>query len=527
MTASLFDEQPRATRSRLRLLEAALELFARDGYERTTIQSIARAAGTSVGLACRYFPAKEHFVLALYDRLATQLEDWSTDMPAGTVSERFRATMIQKLSLVEAHRNTLLALVGKAVDPEARVNVLGPTTEVVRSKVSGVFWLAVVGATDAPPPQEAARLARLLYGAHLLFLLLAMQKDDRATLGAIDLACAAIAMRDLGGLGSMLTLQLDAVFGRALGTSRALAPSQAARVVIDRIFRRRRALPGGPSEPSEAALTMHLLRAQSFIDRKERIQLALPAFPAKAPNDRKVLGKLPDAAESLALQSLVDLLAEIREAYAPGAELVICSDGHVFADLVGVSNKDVVAYRRAIESMIAAHETDRVKFFGLEDAFGAISPQSARDALLGAYAESEEMIRTRAKDSPAHRAQLDGIHRLLFEDEIVNLPKQSRTQSRNLTRARAYEVVRRSDAWGNLVATVFPRALRLSIHPQPEVSSKIGIALLGADEDWLTPWHSVALFEGDRARLVHRAEAEKMGAVVIEEDGRPFAMALP
>ena len=501
--------------------------FARDGYERTTIQSIAQDAGASVGLACKYFPAKEHFVLALYDRLATELEDWSVLMPTGTVAERFFATMERKLSLVSQHRSTLLALVGKALDPDARVHVLGPGTEVVRSKVSGVFRLAVVGATDAPSGQDAARLARLLYGAHLLLLLVAMQGDDAATRAAIDLACAAIAMRDLGGMGAMVGARLDGVFGRSFGTSKALIPSETARVVIDRLFRRRRTLVRSKEAPTEAALALHLSRAQSFIDRNERIQLVLPAFPAKAPNDRKVLGKLPDAAESLALESLVELLAELGEAYAPGAELVIASDGHVFADLVGVSDKDVLAYRRAIERMIEEQETDRVKFFGLEDAFGALSANAARAALVSSYAESEEAIRERAKQSPAHASQLDGIHRLLFEDEVVHHPEQSRTQSRNKTRARAYEVVRRSDAWGNLVATVFPRALRLSIHPQPEVSAKIGISLLQTDDAWLTPWHSVALFLGDRARLVHRAEAEKMGARVIEEDGRPFAMVLP
>ncbi len=524
---SAFEEQPRATRSRLRLLEAALGLFARDGYERTTIQAIAQAAGTSVGLACKYFPAKEHFVLALYDRLATQLEDWSVEMPAGTVAERFRAAMERKLALVQEHRGTLLALVGKALDPEARVHVLGSGTEVVRSKVSGVFWLAVTGATDAPSRLEAARLSRLLYGAHLLLLLVAIQGDDHATRASIDLACAAVAMRDLGGMGAMFGAQLDTVFGRTLASSRAMEPSETARLVIDRVFRRRRTLARSTEPPTEAALTMHLLRAQSFIDHKERVQLVLPAFPAKAPNGRKVLGKLPDAAESLALESLVELLGEIKEAYKPGAELVIASDGHVFADLVGVSDKDVVAYRRAIEAMIGEHGTGRVKFFGLEDAFGSMSANAARSALLASYAESEESIRERAKQSPAHAAQLDGIHRLLFEDEVVDHPEQSRTQSRTKTRARAYEVVRRSDAWGNLVATVFPRALRLSIHPQPEVSSKIGISLLQTDDAWLTPWHSVALFQGDRARLVHRAEAEKLGARVIEEDGRPFAMVLP
>jgi AcrR family transcriptional regulator len=91
------EEQPRARRSRLRLIEAALDLFVREGYEQATLQRIAEAANTSVGLAYRYFPAKEQFALALYDRLANELEAWSADLPAGTVAERFRAVMLHKL----------------------------------------------------------------------------------------------------------------------------------------------------------------------------------------------------------------------------------------------------------------------------------------------------------------------------------------------------------------------------------------------------------------------------------------------
>ena len=45
--------------SRKRIMEAALELFANDGYHRTTINSIARKAGVSTGLMYNYFDSKE------------------------------------------------------------------------------------------------------------------------------------------------------------------------------------------------------------------------------------------------------------------------------------------------------------------------------------------------------------------------------------------------------------------------------------------------------------------------------------
>ena len=381
------------------MLEAALALFARDGYDGTTFQRIATDAGVSVGLVCRYFPTKEHLVVAEYDRLATALESWSVEMPVGTIAVRFKAAMEQKLALLQPRRRSVTALAARALDPGGRASILGPTTEVVRSKVAGVFWVAVCGATDAPAPAEGARLARMLYGLHLLLVLLYVQEEDArgpTTREAIDFVCLGLTMRTAaeaimtGPIGE----RIDGLLGRALSTSRALVPSETARLIVDRIFRRRRVLPGTPAEPTEAARLLHLGRVQPFIDAGE----------------------------------------------------------------------------------------------------------------------------------PVHRVQLDGIHRLLFEDEIVRAPALSRTQARKVTRARAYEVVRRSDAWSALVATAFPRAVRLSIHPQPDVSPKIGIALLPAEDPWLTPWHGVAFLDNEHARLLHRADAEALGAVVVEEDGRPSYM---
>ncbi len=529
MTATSWNEQPRARRSRLRVLEAALALFARDGYEATTFQHIAADAGVSVGLACRYFPTKEHLVIALYDRLATALEAWAVELPDGTMAVRFVAVMEKKLALIREHRQSLIALAARAIDPAGRASILGPNTEVVRSKVAGVFWLAITGATDAPSASESARLARLLYGIHLLIVLLYTQEanpDGPTAREATSFVSAGLSMpaMALGVVAGPMGARIDALLGSALSTSRSLAPTETARCVVERLLRHRRVLPGVDPKPSEAAYLLHLGRVQAFIDSGERIQLALPAFPAKAPNPRKVLGNLPDAAESVALETLDGLLGDIAEAHPPGAELWICSDGHVFADVVGVSDADVKSYRQSLEQMLAERDSDRIRIFGLEDAFGDVKPDQARALLLESYAQSVDAIRERAERSAVHQAQLDGIHRLLFEDEVVRSPGQSRTQSRKVTRARAYEVVRRSDAWGRLVEAAFPRAVRLSIHPQPDVSPKIGVSLLHTDDAWLTPWHGVALFEGDRARLVRREEAEALGAVMVEEDGRPSYM---
>lgn len=67
------------------------------------------------------------------------------------------------------------------------------------------------------------------------------------------------------------------------------------------------------------------------IERQESIRMILPAFPFKSPNSRdKVLGKLPDFGEELALAHLNGLCQNIAEVYSPGADVYISSDGLVY-----------------------------------------------------------------------------------------------------------------------------------------------------------------------------------------------------
>ena len=150
-----------------------------------------------------------------------------------------------------------------------------------------------------------------------------------------------------------------------------------------------------------------------------------------------------------------------------------------------------------------------------------------RDWLCRHYAESTEAIHERLHSNESQQALFNGIQRFLFEDRVELEKEKSRTRIRTECKDCTYEVVRRSDAWGRLVADCFPASLRLSIHPQPPHSEKIGI-LLGESRDvWLTPWHAVALKEKSAFRFAKRREAEELGASVVLNDGRPYYMELP
>lgn len=56
--------QPRAVKTREKILAAALELYTEKGYHNTTVDEIAKKAGLSTGIAYRYFRNKKELLLA-------------------------------------------------------------------------------------------------------------------------------------------------------------------------------------------------------------------------------------------------------------------------------------------------------------------------------------------------------------------------------------------------------------------------------------------------------------------------------
>ena len=163
---------PKARRTRERILEAALVLFADRGYEATTMRDVAREAGASLGLAYRYFASKEEFALALYMRLAEESEEWAREgLAGGTIAERFEWAMVAKLDQVSPHRGPLAPLLTRALDPNSPISALGDGTVAVREKMGGVFLEVVRGASDAPREKQARELGNALYALHLAILL--------------------------------------------------------------------------------------------------------------------------------------------------------------------------------------------------------------------------------------------------------------------------------------------------------------------------------------------------------------------
>ncbi|MFG2205972.1 L-tyrosine/L-tryptophan isonitrile synthase family protein [Streptomyces sp. NPDC048638] len=249
------------------------------------------------------------------------------------------------------------------------------------------------------------------------------------------------------------------------------------------------------------------------------IRFTLPGFPCKSPNPAKVLGPLPDEGERLSLRFLDGLCARIAAVHPPGARVVICSDGHVFSDLVQVPDPHIDAYGDALRALIRDEGLAHLDVFDLRAVHGDLPYDEKRAQVHARWAPTLEALRAQTRSDPETRRLYQGITRFLVEDTAAFPGTRSALQ--RACRARAYGVIQRSRAWGGLIAEHHPGAVRLSIHPQPCGSAKFGIRLLDAPDVWMTPWHACVFRHADgRRELMRRADAERLGRLVLRR-GRP------
>ncbi|MDQ0771936.1 pyoverdine/dityrosine biosynthesis protein Dit1 [Streptomyces aurantiacus] len=269
------------------------------------------------------------------------------------------------------------------------------------------------------------------------------------------------------------------------------------------------------------AFPEQLKQLGDFVRNNEQVIFSVPGFPCKSPNPDKVFNHLPDHGERLALRSLHSLCLEIEKVYAPGARLLICSDGHIFGDVIGVPDEHIDAYGDELRAMIHAEGlADHLGTFDLRDVYGPdLSYDEKRRTAAENLGPSVEELRAEVRGNDSTLRMYRGITRFLVED--TSDWEGSRSALQRECRRRAYEVILRSRAWSELIAECHPRNVRLSIHPQNRGEEKFGIRLLDAGDAWMTPWHSVPLRRTDGTwELMHRHDAQKVGREV-HRDGRP------
>jgi len=127
--------------TREKILEAALRLFRKRGFERTTMRDVAKAADLAVGAAYYYFPSKDALVLAYYDRTQEAHSTLAREgmKKAASTDERLRAVLHTKFDTIERDRKLLSALFRSIGDPTSELSIFATKTRRVRDESIALF----------------------------------------------------------------------------------------------------------------------------------------------------------------------------------------------------------------------------------------------------------------------------------------------------------------------------------------------------------------------------------------------------
>jgi AcrR family transcriptional regulator len=157
--------------TRERILDRALQLLRRRGFDQTTMREIADAAGLALGAAYYYFPSKEAILLAYYDRNEIDHEARAAAAlaKASGLRERLGLLMHQKLESVKRERKLLGAIVQRLANPADPISAFAEETRGVRQRSMALFSRAL---ENEPLSDELKRLVGpALWMLHMGFLL--------------------------------------------------------------------------------------------------------------------------------------------------------------------------------------------------------------------------------------------------------------------------------------------------------------------------------------------------------------------
>ena len=155
----------KAEDTRTRILNAALALFRRKGFEQTTMREIAEEAGVSLGNAYYYFESKEALVMAFYERAHMELPSRVTAAvaPATGLEEQLSAIINAKFAYFSPNRAFLGALFHHAADPANPVSPFSTETRHIREADQQHFAQALEDSGMHVPKDLAQHLPKLLW----------------------------------------------------------------------------------------------------------------------------------------------------------------------------------------------------------------------------------------------------------------------------------------------------------------------------------------------------------------------------
>jgi AcrR family transcriptional regulator len=204
--------------TRARILDCALTLFRKRGFEQTTMRDIAEAAELALGAAYYYFPSKESLLLAYYARNQTEHEARVGDRLAkGTLRDKLGLVMHEKLDAVKRERKLLGAIVQRLADPSDPISAFAAETRAVREQSMALFSRALDGESlSAELKRLAVPALWMLHMGFMLYFIHDKSAEQKKTHQLVDdMLDLVVPLLHLGGAQTALVTQLATALTRA------------------------------------------------------------------------------------------------------------------------------------------------------------------------------------------------------------------------------------------------------------------------------------------------------------------------
>jgi AcrR family transcriptional regulator len=127
-----------------RILEAALRLFRREGFDSTTMRDIAREAGVATGAAYYYYDSKDAIVMDFYRRASAGMQPQMEQAlrERRRLEDRLRELIGIKLAHFAPNRGVLRALLRNGADPRHPLSPFSEQTKEIRR--TDIAWFGRV-----------------------------------------------------------------------------------------------------------------------------------------------------------------------------------------------------------------------------------------------------------------------------------------------------------------------------------------------------------------------------------------------
>ncbi len=258
-------------------------------------------------------------------------------------------------------------------------------------------------------------------------------------------------------------------------------------------------------------------KMEIYVSQNKTIPFVMLGFPFKSTNSRdKVLGKLPDYAEELTLKNFAKFNEDVKMVYEPGIEINMVSDGFVFNDLLGATDRDVEIYKEISMDM---GKVASVKWFDLKDFYGT-SLNTGREKVISHFGITPEKLANDILNNPDVNYLYRGMIRFM-EEELAIKDFPSRNQLQKAAKKLTREMMFRNEAYSNLVRKEFSSHIRLSMHPSVNNGAKYSINLINGRSHY-SAWHSVVLEDEDGFMTMHKKDAIEAGHELMYKNNQPF-----